>query len=384
MGRPATGNEPRRRWLAVGLLGVLVVALGVAAVRFWTGRHSTPAPRLAGLQPEGPAQRTWLLVGTGPQAGWLTLLGADDAGERAFVLDLPPSSLAVVSGYGSLRLSQALAVGGEPLVASAVSGLLGIALDHTLQLSDQALQGLFDGAGGLTVDPGPPPRPSHLDGRALIAYIAGSGPTGGPPDELARGGRRNRVWASLLARYRIQDGGAALGQLVAGHASAAAGAPTGAEGFFTSLVAPGEGGTSFAELPVTPAGVRAGGPAYRPDAAAVQAVVQQHLAGSRLTGARLFGRRLEILNGTGAPAALRRAALLLVPHGFPIVRQADASRSDYAMTQIVVYSGSEAARRAADDIRSTLGAGKIVVSGNMPGAVDVTVILGRDFEIGGT
>jgi hypothetical protein len=66
------------------------------------------------------------------------------------------------------------------------------------------------------------------------------------------------------------------------------------------------------------------------------------------------------------------------------VRQGDAGRSDYAVTRIVVYSGSEASRRAADDVRSTLGTGKIVVSRKTPGAVDVTVILGRDFGTGGT
>jgi hypothetical protein len=61
--------------------------------------------------------------------------------------------------------------------------------------------------------------------------------------------------------------------------------PAGAAGFFTSLVAPGEGGTSFDELPVTRTAARAGGPAYQPDAAAVQAIVQQHLAGSRVSSA---------------------------------------------------------------------------------------------------
>jgi len=361
-------------------MGVLAVVLGGAMVGLWGGRHPAAAPRPATFPPEGPEQHSWLLAGTGPQAGWLTVLAADDAGRRTFVLDLPPSSLAVVSGYGSLTLSQALALGGGPLVASAVSGLLGIALDQTVQLSDRALQDLFEAAGGLTVDPGAPSAPPHLDGRGLFAYIAGSGPV----DELARGDRRNRVWASLVARYRSRDGGGVLGRLVAGVAGPPAVTPARAGGFFTSLVAPGEGGTSFAELPATRTAARAGGPAYQPEAAAVQAVVQQHLAGSRLTGARLFGRRLELLNGTGAPAALRRAALLLRPHGFPIVRQGDAGRSDYAVTRIVVYSGSEASRRAADDVRSTLGTGKIVVSRKTPGAVDVTVILGRDFGTGGT
>jgi hypothetical protein len=155
-------------------MGVLAVVLGGAAVGLW-GRHPAAAPRPATLPAEGPEQHSWLLAGTGPQAGWLTVLAADDAGRRTFVLDLPPSSPAVVSGYGSLTLSQALALGGGPLVASAVSGLLGIALDQTVQLSDQALRGLFDAAGGLTVDPGAPSAPMHLDGRGLAAYIAGSG-----------------------------------------------------------------------------------------------------------------------------------------------------------------------------------------------------------------
>jgi len=300
------------------------------------------------------------------------VLAADEAGQQAFMLDLPPSALAVVAGYGSTTLGRAMTLGGEPLLASAVSGLLGIAIDHHLVVPDQALQGLFDAAGGLTIG-------THLSGRQLLAYIAG--PPAGAGDELARGARRLQVWTALLARFHPPGAAAAFGELVAGVQGVSTDAtPDQARGFFTWLA---NGAASFAELPV--AGAPAvGARGYRPDAAAVQAVVGQHLAGSRLTGERLLGRKVEILNGTTNPAAGPAAALRLTPHGFQVVRQAPADRSDHASTQIVVYSGSEAASRAAEQIRAALGVGKVTVSRRTQGVVDVTVILGGDFEAGGT
>ena len=51
--------------MLVGALGVLVVG----ALRFWAGRHSTPAPHVAGLPPEGPAQHAWLLARYRPRDG---------------------------------------------------------------------------------------------------------------------------------------------------------------------------------------------------------------------------------------------------------------------------------------------------------------------------
>jgi len=265
-------------------LVVVLVGLVLAA-----SCRSTPKPAAVPASPPAPSQHASLLIGT----AWFAVAASDGTGGTgppSYVLDLPAQTLVEVSGYGSLTLAQARATGGVPLLASAVSGLLGIILD------------------GSTVVAAPSPR---------VLY----------PQAM------------------------------------------------------------FEELPVRPAGSDAAGPVVRAAPADLQALVARHLAGSRGTGERLLGRRVEILNGTPSPAAARQAALLLVPHAFLIARQAPAERSDYATTQIVVYSGSAASRQMAGEVRDALGRGAVVVAGQTPRpssgsvqvVVDATVILGGDF-----
>jgi hypothetical protein len=86
-------------------------------------------------------------------------------------LALAPQTAVQVPGYGSLTLEQARARGGRPLVASAVSGLLGVALDRSASVRDPSPPDL---AGGTAYDR-LPVRPTPTDVQALVsAHLAGA------------------------------------------------------------------------------------------------------------------------------------------------------------------------------------------------------------------
>jgi hypothetical protein len=88
--------------------------------------------------------------------------------------------------------------------------------------------------------------------------------------------------------------------------------------------------------------------------------------------------RVQILNGTGAIGASPRVAKKLVPAGARVVLSGNADSFAYAQTQIVFYDRSQ--QQAAARIRQALGTGRLVLSRQPLDVVDVTVIIGKDFQ----
>ena len=87
---------------------------------------------------------------------------------------------------------------------------------------------------------------------------------------------------------------------------------------------------------------------------------------------------LEILNGTTVTGLARRTRELYEGYGFDVVSFATADSSDVEHTRVIDRTGNiELARRAAGIIRATR-----ISSDPLPGesAIDVTVILGQDFD----
>lgn len=87
--------------------------------------------------------------------------------------------------------------------------------------------------------------------------------------------------------------------------------------------------------------------------------------------------RLEVLNGTGVSGLATRTAELYRSYGFDVVAVGNAQSSDVENTLVVDRVGSEVfARRTADIIRAPL----VESEPDPQAAVDVTVILGKDFD----
>ena len=93
---------------------------------------------------------------------------------------------------------------------------------------------------------------------------------------------------------------------------------------------------------------------------------------------------VEVLNGTRTSGLAAQAATVFESFGYRIVAVDNADHTDYERTLVVVRRGGlEQARRAAEVIRCDAGAaqaGDTGVTDPSSATVDVTVILGRDFN----
>jgi hypothetical protein len=88
---------------------------------------------------------------------------------------------------------------------------------------------------------------------------------------------------------------------------------------------------------------------------------------------------LEILNGTSVPGLARRAASVFQSFGYEIVSLGNADSADYLNTVVLDRKGRlEAAQKAAELIRCQRVYSRLSEGGDM--AIDVTVILGKDFD----
>jgi hypothetical protein len=112
-----------------------------------------------------------LLIGP----SWFALVVTEGSEPARYGLAVSPQTAVQVPGFGSLTLDEARARGGRPLAASAVSGLLGIALDRSAVVTDPSPPQL---AGGSAYDR-LPVRPTPPEVQALVsAHLAGARLTG--------------------------------------------------------------------------------------------------------------------------------------------------------------------------------------------------------------
>jgi hypothetical protein len=91
--------------------------------------------------------------------------------------------------------------------------------------------------------------------------------------------------------------------------------------------------------------------------------------------------RLVVLNGNGIPGIGEEVARILVPNGFSLVASQNAASLDQEETRLVASSPDfvDDARRA----RRLLGIGRVYLSGMPTYLADVTIIVGKDFELAG-
>jgi LytR cell envelope-related transcriptional attenuator len=86
--------------------------------------------------------------------------------------------------------------------------------------------------------------------------------------------------------------------------------------------------------------------------------------------------QVEVLNGTRRQGAARAATRLLRTQGFDVVFLGNADSLSRS-TQVLARRGNPDRARA---VSAALGGGKVSVDGDTLRRVDVTVILGDDFQ----
>ncbi|MFN2595185.1 MAG: LCP family protein [Actinomycetota bacterium] len=377
------------------LLALLVGGGAVAAVVLFSG--SDDATGSGSTHPRGSADppstvTTTLVVGTSekdPNAGalWLALLYIDRTGDKGAVVYIPPHTAAQVPGRGLLGLGDSLASGGMPLLLLSAQNLLGVPIDHYIELSDQSAQVLFDHIGPLTVDvPNDITVPvGHKEQRVIVAagrqslapeflvkflYVAG---TGG--DDIELGSRQIAFWTALFDRFADDPG--ALETDVRDASTALVTDSTASEeaSLFKDLASLSLEQRTIAVLPVKP--VSAGGEAlYEADPGEVASFVHDTFAALPPAQNEV---RVQVLNGNGVPGIGEEVAKRLVGHGFRVILGGNAPRLDYEKTRIVTYSDTPGGLAQAQRAKELLGVGEVQVSAQPQGIVDLTIVVGKDF-----
>jgi hypothetical protein len=107
--------------------------------------------------------------------------------------------------------------------------------------------------------------------------------------------------------------------------------------------------------------------------------ITETLVRSDIFGEDLLTVRIEILNGAGVAGLASRTAQLYKSYGFRIASVTNAERNDYERTVVLDRRGNpDGARRVAELIRCEQIHSQI--DENRDETVDVTIILGKDFD----
>ena len=388
-------RKRRRRRLLQRTLAVAVIASITGAGAAWWLTRETPARERESTKTVPAAGddaiSSVLLFGSaeaGSPASFLTLLSIDQEDGRGAVVYIPAATAAEVPGRGLQGVGAALGSGGAPLLQVAAGNLLGVEIDAHLQLTADDAEVLLASVGPLEVDvPGEVRVAAGRDGARLL-FPSGEQrlsasmlrellfTVGLDGDEVELGARHLAVWDALLDTFH--DDPESLGEQVeaASRALARADAPA-AEiaALFEALAEIDPARRTLAILPVRQ--VSAGGSElYAVDQEEIAAFLTETLGGG-VTAVDLV--TVQILNGNGLPGIGQQAAERLVGEGFRIALTGNAPRLDYRRTRIVTYDDSAEGIETARIARRLLGVGRVQVSAQEQGSVDLTIVIGKDF-----
>ncbi|MGH2697780.1 MAG: LCP family protein [Actinomycetota bacterium] len=388
----------RKRSLAGGSVALLAGALILLVVGIVAGTNavvnrgndgdSEPSRAAAGSLGD---LTTYLILGTdstdgAPQARWMTLIGLDDNG-KASIAYLPAHTAYEVPGLGLQGIGEALGAGGVSLVSLSIENMLGVPVDHFIELPSGDADALFRQTGDLTVNVPQEVRVSAGADAAQVLFDAGEQTL--PPrfqvdllyeiglesDETELGARHLVFWQAFLETHSADPD--ALGAALEGAAGAldSSDSPSADQvSFFTELVSLPMEDVSIASLPVEEE-VVGETELYSIDDAEIHSFVEDTF-GSSSRGDQV---RVQILNGNADPSAAQEVAEKLVGRGFKVVLSGNADRLDYGDTRLLVYDSTPEAQVAGERARELLGVGDIQVSVQQQGIVDLTIVVGKDF-----
>lgn len=386
-----------RKMTLAGAAGLAVVAVGVVAgVAALAGRVTAPSPPPVTAPAPAPEKlATTLVVGTTDGARgettvkWLTLLSYDDRDGKGGVVYIPAHTAVEVPGRGLQTLSESLRTGGIPLLLVTAENLLKVRIDHHIELSPSAAKALFQSTGPLVVDvpaevnvrvgknqtrPLFSPGRQELPADFLVKLLYTVGDDG---DDIELGGRHLAFWDALFDTFGGDPGNLREALKGAGAVLGDSDATVDQQlDLFGELAGAPEEKRSLMPLPVQPYEVPNNVLYVTKESeledfvASVVGVEDQPSTDSRV----------QILNGNGVPGIGQAVATKLVGEGFNVILTGNANHLDYPRTLIVVYDADDQTLAAARRAKELLGTGQVQVSGQEQGIVDLTIVVGKDFQ----
>ncbi len=327
---------------------------------------------------EAVSQSLLVVIGSSADDAAFALFALSADGEATVTL-IPQAMYAVLPGYGETLLADAMDYEGPDLVALAVVNLLGVRVDHVLELPAGSLAEALGG----DVEIDLPVPLFEEDEEGVTRRVLGDGvqevstasielllvePGVGDPFEWLQ--RQGAAWRGVINSISAdEDTADRIG---------AAGPGGGQEAADALLAVALSEDFSLASLPVEV-----------PEAGDPNTFVLPTAVVNEYVAAR-FGHlllregdrpRIEILNGNGRIGTARPVAEALVPLGFRVVRTDNADRFDYETTQVIAQG--EDAEDAAREVALALGTESVFVELRLPsGVVDVSIIVGLDMPAG--
>lgn len=396
--RAARLRRKKRKSLALRVFaGVVTGALAATLLSggfFGAERGEGPSeavPNGAGAAEPDPI--TMLVFGTReedsePNALWMMLFNYDPVDRQGAAVHIPAHTAAEVPGRGLETLESSYASGGIPLLLVSVENLLGIELDRYLELSDRDARVLFQATGPITVDLpedmrvpagnqqvrllfGAGRQEVGARGISTLLYTRGTG-----TDDVDFGSRHLAFWDGLFDRFdNAPSELASAFTSSAGAVGEADASPAELGRFFAALARLPRVAFTITTLPVT--AVAAGDDElYSTDSASIKEFVAANLDEERVDGQEV---RVQILNGNGVPGIGEEVAQRLVGEGYRVILSGNARRLDYRRTLIVTYDGSAEGQELAEQAKRLLRVGRIQISAQQQGIVDLTIVVGEDF-----
>lgn len=378
----------------IAVAALLVVVAVVAGTNAVVDRGGDPGDdRARSATGASRDQTTYLVVGTeaadaGPEVSWMTLIGVDPAASRSTIAYLPAHTAYEVPGQGLQGIGEALSTGGISLISVSVENMLGVPVDHFIELPSTDAEALFEQTGDLTVNV--PQEVRVAAGAETTQVLFDAGEQVLPPrfqtdllyevglggDETELGSRHLAFWQSFVETHSTDPQalesamGAASGALDSSDSSTAEQAS-----FFTDLVSLGPEEVTISSLPVEEE-VTGETELYSISDDDIRSFVGETFGEAPNAGDEV---RVQILNGNGQPGMAQAVAERLVGKGYRVVLSGNANELDYKDTRIVIYESTSEAQAAGERAGELLGVGNLQVSVQQQGIVDLTIVVGKDF-----
>lgn len=395
--RTRRNRRRRRRSRAVALLMVMVLAVGAAwgLTTWWDGRSRGGSGVLAGDKDAQTAILMMIRQADDPtrRSDMLVVFALDGNGTNPITLFMPSNALTEIPGHGLDLTGRGFSFGGMTLQSLVVDNVLGIVLDRDAAMTDEVFGKIVDSVGGIDVTVEDTlieaeggavafsPGLQKMDGESVRRYLRyqAAGET-----ELSRIARAQHVWEALFVSWGRLGVGALAEKFREIGKEWNEGVETGltplelAE-FFGAFASAAPPDRIYTTLPVQPVSAGGSEQALRIDEAQVANLVSQYFAAS-IPNNPYLGTRIEVLNGNGIPQIGEEVALKLIPQGFRIALNKNARAFDYETTKILVYARDEKSLGAARKIQELLGVGEIEIATRAQTVVDVTIVVGHDFQ----
>lgn len=354
--------------IVFGLLAAALLFAGITLLMRQTGS----GPAEAVMPAVGGAI---VMSGTDEEGALSQLLVLLPAGEDGWqVFTLLPRTVVEVPGYGFVRLDDALADGGKPLLDEALASLFGTGISGHIEFDYAALSLLVSRTAAINFSASQPlatvdgsvelaagDNPAGAD-RALDILRAAPGDASAGPELQALFFRGLHDALAALPEAERQAAATDFAERVKSDIS------SGEVVSLAALLLGSKGATGIWPLPVT---LVEGGSWYlEPVPAELQAIIGGG-AGTRTL--------VEIRNGTSAAGVVEAAAARLEPLGFELSLIPDASGVEFDYTRI--NCGSEALKQG-NSVQEALGRGTIIKDDNLE-KNRITVIIGRDLVSAG-